>query len=74
MIASAGLTKALGNLDENPNDHMGVDVARIGLGVLPRPPLVGATPRPSAPGLAGGEGWFLLVFCFCSISILFEFC
>ena len=57
-----GLMKALGN----PNDPLGVYLTRIGLGVLSRPPLVGATPCPSAPGLAGGEGWF----CLFSVSML----
>ena len=60
LLASAGLTKALGNPTENPSDPMGVDLAQIGLGALPRPPLVGVTPRPFAPGLDGGEGWFCL--------------
>ena len=61
-----GLTKALGNFDVNPNDPLGVDLARIGLGGPSRPPLVGATPRPSAPGLASSEGWF----CLFSVSVL----
>ena len=50
------MTKSLGNPDENPNDPLGVDLALIGLGAPPRPLLVGATPLPSAAGLAGGEG------------------
>ena len=66
MIVSAGLTKALGNPDANPNDPMGVDLARVGLGGPSRPPLVGVTPRPTASGLAGGEGWF----CLFSVSVL----
>ena len=60
MIVLAGLRKALGNNNTNPNDPMGVDLARIGLGGPSRPPLVGVTPRPFAPGLDGGEGWFCL--------------
>ena len=69
MIVSAGLTKALGNPDANPNDPVGVDLARIGLGGPSRPPLVGATPHPSSPGLDGGEGWF----CLFSVSVLSPF-
>ena len=61
MIFIGGLTKALRNIDENPDDPLGVDLARIGLGAPPRPPLGGTTPRPSGPGLDGGEGCFLLV-------------
>ena len=61
-----GLTKAHGNSNANPNDTLGVDLARISLGGPSRPPLVGATPRPSALGLAGGEGWFGLF----SVSVL----
>jgi hypothetical protein len=60
LIALAGLTKALRNPDVNPNDPLGVDLARIGLGASPRSPLVGATPRPFALGPFGGEGWFCL--------------
>ena len=67
--------KALGDTDENPDDPLGVDLSRIGLGAPPRPPLVGMTPRPSTPGLASGEGWFcFLFFYFCAISTLFVFC
>ena len=66
MIVSAGLTKALGNPNINPNDPLGVDLARIGLAGPLRPPLVGATPRPSALGLAGSEGWFYFFFYFCA--------
>jgi hypothetical protein len=58
--------KALGN----PNDPMGVDLARIGLGAPPRPPLVGMTPGPSGPGQASGEGYICLLF---SISALSPF-
>ena len=62
--------QALGRTDENPNDPLGVDLAWIGLGAPPRPPLGGPTPRPSSAGLDGGEGYFLfLVFCFCIIFI-----
>ena len=74
---SGGLTKALGNTNENPNDPLGVDLAQIVLGVPPRPLLAGATPRPSGLGVDGSEGLLLLlllVFCFCTIFILFEFC
>ena len=57
--------EALGKTNENPNDPLGVDLARIGLGAPLRPPLEGATPRPSGPCLDGDEGCFLLiVFCF----------
>ena len=69
MIVSAGLTKALGNPDANPNDPMGVDLARISLGGPSRSPLAGVTPRPSGPGLDGGEGWF----CLLSVSPLSPF-
>ena len=72
MIVSAGLTKAIGNPDVNPNDPLGVDLAQIGLGGPSRPSLVGATPRPSAPGLAVDEGWFCLFF-ISTLSIFFEF-
>ena len=68
LIVLAGLTKALGNPDGNPNDPLSVDLARIGLGAPPRPPLGGATPRPSGLGLDGDKGCFLLlVFHFCTI-------
>ena len=53
--------KALGDTDENPDDPLGVDLARIGLRAPPRPPLGGMTPRPSSPSLDGGEGCFLLL-------------
>ena len=53
--------KALGKTDENPNNPLGVDLARICLGAPPRPPLVGMT-RPSGPGLAGDEGCFCFLF------------
>ena len=53
--------KALGDTDENPDDPLGVDLARIVLGAPLRPPLGGMTPRPSSPGLDGGEGCFLLL-------------
>ena len=55
MIVSAGLTKAFGNPDAKPNDPLGVDLARIGLGGPSRPMLVGATPCPSA--LVKGPNW-----------------
>ena len=58
---SGGLTKALGNTNENPNDPLGVDLVRIGFGAPLRPPLGGMTPRPSGSGLDGGEGCFLLL-------------
>jgi len=57
--------EALRRTDENPNDPLGVDLARIGLGAPPRSLLVGPTPRPSGAGLDGGECYFLfLVFLF----------
>ena len=60
--------EALGKTDENPNDPLGVDLTWIGLGAPLRPPLRGATPLASGPGLDGGEGCFLLVvFRFCII-------
>ena len=52
---------------ENPYDPLGADVARIGLGAPPRPPLVGETPRPSGSGMEHGTGysfWFFLSFSF----------
>ena len=61
LIFPGGLTKVLGNIDENPNDPLGVDLTRIGLGAPPRPPLGGMTPRPSGLGLDGGEGCFVLL-------------
>jgi len=64
--------KSLGNPDANPNDPLGVDLARIGLGGPSRPPLVGATPHSSALGLAGREGWFCLFFV-SALFIFFEF-
>ncbi|CAD6215442.1 unnamed protein product [Miscanthus lutarioriparius] len=48
------LTKALVDTDKNPYDASGMDVARIGLGAPPRPPLVGETPRPSGSGMEHG--------------------
>ena len=55
--------EALGRTDENPDDPLGVDLTRIGLGDPPKPPLGGLTPRPSGVGLDGGKGFFLfLVF------------
>ena len=57
--------EALGRTIENPDDPLGVDVARIGLGAPPKPSLDGSTPRPSGAGLDGGECYFLfLVFLF----------
>ena len=54
------LMKALvGNTD--PNDPVGVDVARIGLGAPSRPSLVGETPRPFGLGMALGTGLFIFV-------------
>ena len=68
FISLGGLTETLGRTNENLNDPLGVDLARIGLGAPPRPPLGGTTPRPSGPGLDGGEGCFLLlIFHFCTI-------
>ena len=64
-----GLMKALGNPDVNPNDPLGVDLDRIGLGAPLRPPFMGATPYPSAPGPSGSEGWF----CLFSVSALSPF-
>jgi hypothetical protein len=70
LVASASLTEALGNPNENPNDLVGVDLARIGLGAPPRPPLAGAAPGPSGLGQAGGEGYIcLLLF----VSVLCSF-
>ena len=70
FISPGGLTEALGRTDENTTDSSGVDLARIGLGAPPKPPLGGPTPRPSSAGLDGGKGYFLfLVFCFCIIFI-----
>ena len=64
------MTEALGRTDENPDDPLGVDLARFGLGAPSKPPLGGPTPRPSGASLDGGEGYFLfLVFCFCIIFI-----
>ena len=56
LLTLAGLMKALGNPTKNPSDPVGVDLARIGLGAPPRPPLAGTTLGPSGPGHAGGEG------------------
>ena len=61
--------EALGRADENPNDPLGVDLARIGLGAPPRPPLGGLTPHPSGAGLDGGKGYFLFLIFF--VSALF---
>ena len=66
--------EALGRTNENPDDPLGVDLAWIGFGAPPKPPLGGPTPRPSDASLDGGEGYFLfLVFCFCIIFI-FDLC
>jgi hypothetical protein len=43
--------KALAYTGMNPIDPMGANVAQIGLGAPPRPPLVGETPHPSGPGM-----------------------
>ena len=60
--------KALGKTDDNPNNPLVVDLARIGLGAPLRHLLGGVTPCPSGPILDGGEGCFLLlVFHFCII-------
>ena len=62
--------EALGKTNENPNDPLGMDLTRIGLGAPPRPPLGGPTPRPSDAGLDGGKGYFLfLFFHFCIIFV-----
>ena len=50
------------NPAKNPNDPMGVDLARIGLGAPPRPLLAGIAPEPSSPGQTGGEGYICLLF------------
>lgn len=46
------------NPNANPNDPLGVDLAQINLGAPPRPPLVGASPHPSAPGPSGAKVGF----------------
>ena len=62
--------EALRRTNENPNDPLGVDLARIGLGSPPRPPLGGLTPHPFGASLDGGEGYFLFpTFCFCIFFI-----
>ena len=61
------LTKALVDTSKNPCDPPGVDVARIGLGAPPRPPLIGETPRPSGSVMEHGtcySFWFFLCFSF----------
>jgi len=49
------------DIDKKPYDPLGADVARIGLGAPPRPPLIGETPRPSGLGMEHGTGYS---FCF----------
>ena len=61
------LTKALVDTGKNPCDPLGVNVAQIGLGVPPKPPLIGETPRPSSPGMEHDtccSFWFFLSFSF----------
>ena len=58
---------------KNPCDPTGMDVAWIGLGVPPKPPLVGETPYPSSPGMEHGIGysfWFFLSFHFMRLVLL----
>ena len=47
---------------KNPCDPTGMDVAWIGLGVPPRPPLIGETPRPSGLGMEHGTGCSYCLF------------
>jgi hypothetical protein len=53
LIASADLTKAIGN----PIELADQDLARAGLGAPPRPPLARVTPGPFGSGQGGGEGY-----------------
>lgn len=53
LAASANLTKAI----ENPSEPADQDLARVGLGAPPRPPLARVNPSPSRSGQAGGEGY-----------------
>ena len=53
LTASTDLIKAI----ENPIELADQDLARVGLGAPPRPPLAGVTPSPSGLGQASGEGY-----------------
>ena len=61
-ISPGGLTEALGRTDENPNDPLGVDLARIDLGAPPRHPLWGPTPHPFSASLEGDGGYFFISY------------
>ena len=54
--------KALADTSKNPYDPMGMDVAQIGLGAPPRPPLIGKTPRPFGLGMEHGTGCSYCLF------------
>ena len=59
--------KALVYTGKNPCDPLGMDIAQIGLGAPPRPPLVGETPSPSVPSMEHCtcySFWFFLSFSF----------
>jgi len=59
--------KALVYTGKNPYDPLGTDIAQIGLGVPPRPPLIGETPYASGPGMEHDtccSFWFFLSFSF----------
>jgi hypothetical protein len=58
--------KALAEAGMNPTDPAGMDVAQIGLGAPPRPPLIGETPHPSGPGMEHGAS------CSYCLSLSFE--
>ena len=66
------MTKALGTPNENPNDPAGVDLARIGFGAPPMPPLTGTAPGPSGPGKAGGEGYIFFLFSVSALSLSYS--
>lgn len=64
------------DIDENAGDPVGEGLERVGLIVPPKAPLVGATPRPAAPGLDPGAGCVLgapYVFLLCAFLCTFRF-
>lgn len=76
MSASANLTNAIGN----PTELADQDLAWIGLGADPRPPLMGVNPSPSSLGQADGKGYarflflFLRYLCFILVLVMFGCC
>jgi hypothetical protein len=66
LFVSGKVTGALGTHEE----LAGASVAHIGLEAPPKSPLVGATPRPTTPGLEHGLGFCLTFLCLRCFLIL----